>query len=247
MIGHVLMLQDVTEQRRSQARLLEQQQTLAVLQERERLARELHDSLGQVLAAAYLQAKTAHFLLDKGQTAQVGECLGLLAETTLAAEADVRYYLLGAKSVGSGDRPFSPRCATTCNNSPASPACPSSCYVPPQLEAQGFDRAVEVQLMRIIQEALANVRKHAHARRAQVVFSQAEAQVLLAIIDDGCGFDAAASSALAQRYGLRAMHDRAAGFGGSLAVISSPGQGTRVVVQVPLARPQEHADTERPR
>jgi signal transduction histidine kinase len=81
------------EQKRAQAQILEQQRTLATLKEREHLARELHESLGQALAATHLQASTAKLLFARGEAAQLSECLDTLADTTLQAEVDMREYL----------------------------------------------------------------------------------------------------------------------------------------------------------
>ena len=233
-IGRLLMLHDLTEQRRAEARLVDQQRTLAVLQERERLARELHDSLGQVLAAAHLQANSARLLLSQGQPAQADECLGLLVDTTLAAEADVRDYLLGLKSVTSADRPFFPALREYLRRFSRQCGLPVTLVVPPELEALGLPDGVEVQLLRIIQEALSNVRKHARARGTQVIFLPAGANARVAIVDDGQGFDPAAAAERGERYGLQSMRERAEATGGSLAVLSSPGQGTQIVAHVPM-------------
>jgi len=233
-VGCLLLLRDMTDQRRAQAQILEQQRTLAVLQERERLARELHDGLGQALAAAHLQASTAKLLLARGEAAQVAKCLDDLADTTLLAQADVREYLLGARTVLSADRSFFPTLRQYLLRFTQEYGLPVELTVPPQLEAQGLAQTVEVQLLRIIQEALSNVRKHASGRCAQVIFSLAGAQAQIAIVDDGHGFDTAAIAAQAEGYGLRAMRERAEAVGGSLDVISAPGQGTQVVVRVPM-------------
>jgi hypothetical protein len=69
LIGHLLLLRDVTEHKRAEARALEQQRTLAVLQEREHLARELHDSIGQVLGYANMQLEVVHDRITDGQSA----------------------------------------------------------------------------------------------------------------------------------------------------------------------------------
>jgi signal transduction histidine kinase len=238
-IGHLLLLHDITQQRRAQAEILEQQRTLSVLQERERLAHELHDGVAQALAAAYLQASTAKLLLARGETAQVDKCLASLADATLEAQADVREYLLGAQIVISGDHRFFPALREYVARFTQQSGLPVELAVPPQLEKQGLAQAVEVQLLRIIQEALSNVRKHAyapqaHARRAQVILSLAGPQARIAIVDEGRGFDPAAAASQGEGYGLRAMRERAEAVGGSLAVISSPGQGTQVVVLMPL-------------
>jgi two-component system sensor histidine kinase DegS len=88
--------------------------------------------------------------------------------------------------------------------------------------------------MRIIQEALSNVRKHARAKNVQVVFTVSGHLACLAINDDGQGFDAVMVAKQSERFGLQAMRERAEALGGSLVVISQPGQGTQVMVQVPV-------------
>ena len=233
-IGHLLMLRDVTERRRAQAQLLEQQRTLATLQERERLARELHDGAAQALAAAHLQASTARLLLARGEIAQADECLDSLADTALQAETGVRDYLWETKTAISAGRPFFQTLRDYSLRFTRQYGLPVELTVPPQLEEQGLAPTVEVQLLRIIQEALSNVRKHAAAGCVRVVFSPAGPQVRIAIVDDGRGFDPDAIAGGGEGYGLRVMRERAEGVGGSLAVSSGPGQGTQVVVHVPL-------------
>jgi PAS domain S-box-containing protein len=234
-VGRLLLLRDVTVQKQAQAQLVEQQRTLATLQERERLARELHDSLGQTLAAAHLQASSARLLLARGQTAETDECLERLASMTIDAEADVREYLLGAKTVLSADLPFFPALRQYLQRFSQQYKLPAELAAPPQLEAQGLERVVEVQLLRIIQEALSNVRKHARAHRADVSFSVSGTLVQITIIDNGQGFDPAAVAARqGDGFGLQSMRERAEALGGRLEVISHPGQGTRVEVHVPV-------------
>ena len=231
--GRLLLLRDTTVQKR--AREMEQQQQLlvAIVQERERLARELHDSLGQTLAAAHLQASSARLLLARGQTAQTDECLERLASMTIDAEADVREYLLGAKTALSAELSFFPALRQYLRRFSQQYELPVELAAPPQLEAQGLERAVEVQLLRIIQEALSNVRKHARAHRAEVRFSVSGTLVQIAIVDDGQGFDPVALAARqGDGFGLQSMRERAEALGGRLEVISRPGQGTWVEVHV---------------
>ena len=90
--------------------------------------------------------------------------------------------------------------------------------------------ATEVVLLRVCQEALANVRKHACARSAAVRLGYDSVAVLLEVSDDGAGFDPASVSG---GYGLRGMRTRVAEAGGTLTVHSSPGAGTRVSAMVP--------------
>ena len=234
LIGRLLILRDVTAERRAQTQILEQQRTLAVLEERERLARELHDGLGQALAAAHLQASAARLLLDQGETERVDEQLATLCETTLQAQIDVREYLMGSQSAVSADHPFFPTLEQYLRRFTRQYGLPVELVVSPELAERGLPNLTEVQLMRIIQEALSNVRKHAGARCVQVIFSLAGAQAQVDIVDDGRGFDPAATAASGEGYGLQSMRERAHAVNGSLQVIARPGAGTRVVVQVPL-------------
>ena len=234
LMGYMLMLRDVTEQTRAQARLMEQQRMTATLRERERLARELHDGVAQSLAAAHLHASTAKLSLSRGATAEVAECLDDILDTTMQAETDVRDYLLAAKSVFAADRTFFPALREHLQRFTRQYGLPVELTVPPELEEHGLAPAVEVQLLRIIQEALSNVRKHACAKHARVCFSVAGQRLRVAISDDGCGFDPAPLVSAGGGYGLRAMRERAEALSGSLTVSSGPGQGTEVVVLLPL-------------
>jgi PAS domain S-box-containing protein len=234
-VGRLLLLRDVTAQKRAQAQFVEQQRTRATVQERERLARELHDSLGQTLAAAHLQASSARLLLAQGETAQTDECLERLADMTLDAESDVREYLLAAKTAFAAGQPFFRGLRQYAARFTQQYSLPVELSVPPQLEAAGLGPAVEMQLLRIVQEALSNVRKHARARNAQVIFTVSGPLAQITIRDDGQGFDPSAVATLqGQGFGLQAMRERAEGLGGYLEVISQPGQGTQVVARVPL-------------
>ncbi len=105
-VGRLLMLHDVTEQKRAQAQIVEQQRALATLQERERLGRELHDGIGQVLGFVKLQAEAARTRLALDQKMEADEDLKKLSEVAQEAQIDVREYILGTKSAASGQDGF---------------------------------------------------------------------------------------------------------------------------------------------
>ena len=96
--------------------------------------------------------------------------------------------------------------------------------------------AVDVAVLRLVQGALANVRQHALATRVVVSLSYAPDELLVDVVDDGSGFDPAATpqSTDAGGFGLRAMRERLAALGGTLGVESAPGEGTAVAASVPL-------------
>ncbi|MCB9419300.1 MAG: PAS domain-containing protein [Ardenticatenaceae bacterium] len=240
-IGYLLLLHDITEQKQAQAQIIAQQRALAALQERERLARELHDSLGQTLAATHLQASAARHLLAQGQLDQTDQCLAQMAEMSIATEADVRDYLLGAKTAFTSDRPFLETLRQYVARFSQQYNLQVELHTPPELETQSLGFPVEVQLLRIIQEALSNVRKHAAAQAVQIRFNAIDGLIEVTIADNGRGFD----TILAQQtdgFGLQAMRDRAAALGGVLNIRSQAGTGTEITVRVPrqeIERPGE--------
>jgi signal transduction histidine kinase len=198
------------------------------------LARELHDSLGQTLAATHLQASTARLLLARGDTVQTDRCLEEMSAMTMAAEADVRDYLLGAKTTYSADLPFFPALCLYVERFGRQYGLQIGLNVPQHIETQGLAPAIEVQLMRIIQEALSNVRKHAGAQEVRIEFASTGPLLQVKIRDDGQGFDPGDAARQPERYGLQAMRERAEELGGRCRVNSQPGQGAEVIVKVPL-------------
>ena len=206
------------------------------------LADELHDGLSQSLAFLNMQAQAAQVHLQAGRTQDAGATLGRLAEVARGLQSDMRE-LIGDLLVVS--LPSEGFCETLRQvtvrfeeqnglavkleiGDDAAALCDPSCLAP----------TTGIQLVRIVQEALANVRKHAGCPgRVTVRLKLASGQMWLTVEDDGVGFDPAARAA-GEHYGLRVMGQRAARIGGALAVHSAPGAGTRVEVCVPVQSPQ---------
>jgi PAS domain S-box-containing protein len=239
--GQVIILHDVTELTRVQAQLIQQQLTLAVLEERERIARELHDSLGQVLGYVNAQAQAVRELLSRGQTDTADEYLARMVAIAQEAHADVRDYIVSVKAGISSKRGFLSSLAQQLQRFSQNYELQTELIVPDGLAQEAIEPAVEAQLLRIVQEALVNVRKHAGARSVRVSLAmdghELGGQVMQIVVeDDGCGFEPALLSTHSeQTFGLRIMRERAAGIGSSLQVHSTPGQGTKVIVRVPLS------------
>ncbi len=233
-MGYLLLLHDVTEERRAQAQFLEQQTALAMLQEREKLARELHDSLGQVFAFVNTQGQTVRRLLSRGDITTADELVGRLVEAAGEANVDIRESILGLRETLSG-RGLFPALAHYLRQYEKNYGVHTELEVPESLTDGAFEPQVEVQLLRIVQEALTNVRKHAGARCVRVAFAAEAGWAQVTVEDDGQGFDPGArDDGAGEHVGLRVMRERAEQVGGSLTPTSKPGQGTRVVVRVPL-------------
>jgi PAS domain S-box-containing protein len=238
-VGRLLLLRDVTERRQAQARILEQQWAQATLQERELLAQELHDGLAQNLGFLNLQAQAARLYLRSGQGEAVQDSLDRLAKVALDMQGDTRELignLLTVSLPSEGLCSVVRQAVARFENQTGLPVC---LEMAEELDAvcksSALPPAAGVQLLRILQEALANVRKHSGCPTEIGVWLKAEAgQLQMTIVDNGTGFDPALTGAGGQHFGLQVMAQRAEHIGGQMAVHSAPRLGTRVEVCVPL-------------
>jgi signal transduction histidine kinase len=233
-VGRLLLLHDVTAQKQAQVQLLEQQRALATLHERERLARELHDSIGQVLGYASLQVEAACRLMKKGQVDEASSQLGRMAVVLQDAHADVRTHILDLQAAPAPHQPYFDALRHYLIGFTNNQGIQVLLSVDDSLDEDHFSPDDRMQIFRILQEALSNARKHGKARCVEVSFTREDHLVRLSVQDDGAGFDTDQfSRATENHFGLRFMRERAEELGGSLSVISQSGQGTRVVLEIP--------------
>ena len=234
-VGRLLLLRDVTEPKRVREKEKQEHLLLAVLEERERLARELHDSLGQVLSYASLQVETAEQLSLEGQGQAAAAQLNRLGSVIRDAHADLREYILNLHSTSSLEQPFFPTVKQYLDGFTRSYDIQTMLAVAPGLEQCNLPPDRRLQLFRILQEAASNTRKHGCAHQLQVTFRLEGGWLGMTIQDDGCGFtpEEAAPSAGAH-YGLQFMRERAETLGGILRITSAPGSGTRVELTIPI-------------
>lgn len=217
------------------ARLHRQLQALAVTEERERIAREMHDSLAQVLGYVNTKAQATEALLEGGQPERAVAQLAQLSAASRAAYADVREAILGLRtSLGEG-RDFVETLRDYLLLWQEQSGVAVSLQIEPEAGlASALAPHAEVQLLRIVQEALTNVRKHAGATHATVSMALEERALVVSIADDGAGFDPEAlGRAEVPRFGLATMRERAEAIGGTLSVTSTSGAGTMVLVRLP--------------
>jgi PAS domain S-box-containing protein len=230
LLGKTLLVRDVTALRRAEAQALERERALAALQERERVARELHDGLAQVLGFVRMQAEAARGLLRR-DAATAEAYLSRLAETALDAHGEVRSFIAGS-AAGSGVG-WLAAIAATLRRTGEETGLEVEIRMGAGLDDDALAQSVGAHLVRIVQEALHNVRKHARARRVTVTVEADDAWVEVVVADDGVGLPEAAQAPAGSGFGLRFMHERTKAAGGSLAVASRPTDGTRVTVRVP--------------
>ena len=210
------------------AQLYEQAQQLAAVRERNRLARDLHDSATQSLYAATLYADTATRLLSAGQEDLAGENLDKLRRAVKQALGEMRLLIFELRP------PILEQQGLAAALEARLEAVEQRAGLKTQLTVEGKDRLpleVEEGLYGIAMEALNNALKHARAGRIRVALRLNARPVVLEIADDGIGFDPAAADQ-SGGLGLPGMAERAAQLGGHLIVESKPGEGTVVQVQV---------------
>ncbi len=232
-LGSLIHFHETTEHKRAERERLEQQRALAALQERHRVARELHDSLGQVLGYVKLQTQAARELLNQNRQSAADGHLAQLAAVVQEAHADVREYILGARADFAAEAGFFSVVRQYLQQFSENFGIATQLDVTPDL-ANKLEPTAEAQVLRVIQEALTNVRKHARADSVSVSFSLFDGYAQAVIRDNGQGFNPALfETAEGQKFGLRFMRERAEEVGGSLRIHSAPGEGTQVIVLVP--------------
>jgi signal transduction histidine kinase len=189
----------------------------AVAEERARVAREIHDGLAQYLFAVSTHAS----MLENG--ADPATTLPQLKAAALAAQQEARYAIL-ALSSASGRSPFDAALRRYVDFLTADGALEVELEIDPAIML-GPDEQIE--LFRIVQEGLANVRKHAGASHAWVKIHERAGERIVSMRDDGVGFEPVDGGA---GQGLRNMRERAASIGGALTLRSTPGSGTALEV-----------------
>ena len=200
--------------------------------ERKRIARELHDETAQALIVLGRRIEMAEELSDNAELTAQLESLRDLVDDTLQGvrlfTRDLRPPLLEELGL--------PRTLELLGDRIAQEQ-PLTVNVTIKGEPRPLLPEVELGLYRLAQESLSNVRRHAHATRVEIGLTYEENRVRLEITDDGVGFEAPKNPAeliKSGRLGLMGIYERARLFGGQATITSKPGQGTQVVVEVPL-------------
>jgi len=234
-IGKMLLLRDVTEQWRARNRVVEQQRTVAILQEREHLARELHDGIGQILAYVSIQVQAALKWLQDGNADKAGSVLGRVAEVAKDAHAEIRESILTLRNGWEKKKSFTQNLKNYLERFQANFGIRTELSISPGTDANSFDPALEPQLIRVIQEALSNARMHSGAQTLKVCVELNASKVLITVTDDGKGFDTSQISSFdGSHFGLVYMRERMQQIGGSLTIESKPNGGTVVKLEAPL-------------
>jgi two-component system nitrate/nitrite sensor histidine kinase NarX len=215
------------------ARLYARAERLAALEERQRIAAEMHDGLAQMLSYLGLQVDQMSDLLAAGQDAAVLEQLQRLRGTIEQASVEVRRAITSLHQDPQPPQALQERLAGLAAELTLEGE-PTVDLVLTSQDPLLLPHDLCAEVLRVVGEALLNARRHARARKIWVRVEQSDGEAFLMVEDDGQGFDLAAPREGSRRFGLDIMRARAARLGGRLAVDSRPGQGTRVTLTWPL-------------
>jgi PAS domain S-box-containing protein len=241
---------DITERKRGEESLVQQREQLRALAERlqwvreedrKRVARDLHDQIGQILTAIKLDMTwmTRHLPESAGDVlARLKESIQLISDGVKA----VRAICSGLRPGVLDDLGLAAAIEWQANDFAARNGIPCQVSVPPvDLHLDG-DRATAT--FRIFQECLTNIIRHAQAKSVRIALYQQEESILLIVEDDGIGFHESGFSNALGSLGLLGMKERAQFCGGDVQISTSPGNGTTITVRVPVDIPRaERSDS----
>lgn len=202
-------------------------QNLAVVEERNRLSREIHDGLGASLSSLIIQSEYLEGMAHEEELKrEIGELKSCAEESIDELRRSLRMMRADFELVPAVED----YCRTFGDRS----------KMPVRFEKSGLPRPMtndaQLTIFRVLQEALTNARKHAEAKELSVGLSFDEQLMTLSIADDGVGFDA--GSTRRGHYGLINMRERASKIGGDVHIESAPGKGTRITLSIPVAGPE---------
>jgi signal transduction histidine kinase len=214
------------------AQLRENGRQRAVLAERGRIAREMHDSLAQVLGVTHLRLRALDARKEIRDSPEIATELAELADICQEAYGDVRESILGLRGSSTTERGLLDNLRAYLAR--YSQQCDVATSLDSDLDHElALSPRCEVHVIRVIQEALTNVRKHSGARSAIVHVTESDSSTTFVVEDDGQGFDPSGSPVDRDGFGLYTMRERMALLNGSLTVDSAPGRGTRVIADIP--------------
>jgi len=234
-VGRLIVIRDVTERRRAHDAAMRQQRDLAAMEEREALARDMHDDVCQVLGYLNLQLQSAQGRLARGEATAAVSDINNLIGVVREAQSGVRSYIRSMRGEPESAWGLMPRLQELLHTIESRYGIRTTLTMCSELSTEAVGHARELQLFRIIQEACANAAKHAGASRLWVSLECHSSVVEVVVSDDGKGFNVVNEVLDVEGgLGLSIMRERATRLGGDFVLRSAPGRGTEVKVCIPL-------------
>ena len=238
LLGKLLIIRDITVKKQTEAEILQKQQEIAVKEERERIARDLHDNFGQTLGFVNVQTQAIKEYLKRGCTESAIQCLERLTVVTQQAQKDTREIILSMREEIKNTKSFFVELTNLINSF-------EKCHeLTIKIDYTGienfeiYDNKFNANILNIIKESLNNIVKHSGADTVQIVFQENSNWINIGINDNGCGFDVNVSHKV-NHYGLIFMEERAKEIDGYLNIDSHIGNGTIIKIIIPKAHTKQ--------
>jgi PAS domain S-box-containing protein len=236
LVNWVCVIRDITERKQIEEELRQLPRRIIEAQESERLrvARELHDSVNQLIASARMRLRKVEEMVARKSPAG-REILSRCNHLLVQALEENRRIAHGLRPTDLDALGWTIACRNFCKQFGQRTNIAVRCHISPF--RQRLAPELELNLFRIVQEAFTNIEKHARAKNAELRISSRKGSLFLTIQDDGRGFDAAAASRpkkSGRGLGLTNLRERAASVGGACEILSVAGRGTAIKVSIPL-------------
>lgn len=219
----------------NEQRTLAQTRQQAIIEERERIARELHDGVAQFIGYVNTKIMAVRLLIKNQKLDEADQQLEQVEQAVQDQSNDVRASIIGLKMASETGTGLSADLREYIDQCNRLSDFPIRLEIDPHADDIRLDVEVELHLLRIIQEAMSNIRKHASARMVQVSLVRQADELTLRIHDDGVGFNPWNwNGEHHAHFGLQTMQERAKMIGAVLRIESEPGQGTTITVQLRL-------------
>ena len=206
-----------------------------IMDERERIARELHDGVAQFLGYVNTKIVAISKLLDKNRNHSAQKHIDQILQAVHDQSVDVRASIVGLKLTESGGEDLAENLREYLRQYNTLLDLPVELVIEPQAEKIRLNPEVELHLVRIVQEAISNIRKHSNANLAVVKLAMVGEMLVLTIQDDGAGFNPWQLNIDNQpHFGLQIMRERAELAGAQFSLVSEPGIGTIITIQLQL-------------
>jgi two-component system sensor histidine kinase NreB len=241
----VLILRDMSDQQRAEKERYQHKLTNYVIQaqeeERKRISRELHDGVGQALYSILVGLNVVgQSTLSEPLRQHVTD----IQQMTAKAMEEVKRMALELRPSALDDLGLLPALRSLIKRFEKSFGLLIDLHV--QGERRRYPAAVETALYRIVQEAMTNAAKYAQAAKLGIVFEDRDKELVVTVVDDGIGFDVERAQTKGTGLGLFGMKERAQLLGGTVDIRSAPGEGTTVIVRIPLSKEETEDGHSRP-
>jgi signal transduction histidine kinase len=241
-MGKAFIWKEITAQKEAQEQLIKQEKALSILSERNRIGRDFHDGPAQLGSYLQMELQTILILLNKERLTDAKTHIKRLVKTARNFNVEVRETIADLKTGFSSSQDFLQLLKDYLDRYQENYGIKTELVQPSQQLDRLLEPMAALQLLRIIQEAANNVRKHAQANNVLVKIGVSDLKIVVMIADDGQGFDLSWQSMGQNHYGLTIMRERAEEVGGKVRFESQPGAGTKVIIEIPLGKAELHED-----